>query len=159
MHSKRYKKSHKEIVYQPGDRVWVRNLSGQAGKLEPLWTGPCEVLHRVGHTGRYTVSFPDQIRDVHMERLKMYLPKVDGKKITLHYYHPIAKVPEDDNLIVEKILRHRVTHGRHQWLVRWKGYDASFDSWEPAESFVGYIQQDWLRFNQENHITIPIPSF
>ena len=152
--SVRYHRNHQTPTFKLGDRVWVRNLPNEATKLDPLWTGPCEVLARVGDSARYTVTLPDGICDVHIDRLKMYLPRVDGSKIQLHYYRPLEKVPEDDTLVVERILDHRVRSGKHQWLVKWKGYDASFNTWEPAASFVGYLQQDWLRFNREQHISI-----
>ena len=132
----------------------VRNRAVEAGKLEPLWTVPCEVLGRTGTTGRYTIAFPEGNREIHMERLKMYLPRIDGTKIKLHYYRPHVDIPEDDSWVVETILRHRIHQGKHQWLVRWRGYDATHDSWEPARTFVGYLQQDWVRFNRDNHITI-----
>ena len=154
--SARYKSSHKEFEYQPGDRVWVRNLAHDASKLDPLWTGPCEVLARAGNTGRYHIAFPEGIQDVHMERLKLYLPKPDGIKIPLHYYRPHRDLPEDDSLVLEKIVGHRIRGGRHQWRVRWKGYDESFDSWEPANSFVGYLQMDWLSYNRDHHIHVPL---
>ena len=85
-----------------GDRVWVRNLPQDASKLDPLWTGPCEILGRVGNTGRYQVAFPDKVEDVHMERLKMYLPKIDGTKIQLHYYRPHQDIPDDASIVLEK---------------------------------------------------------
>ena len=41
-----------------------------------------------------------------MERMKMYLPKIDGKKIQLHYYKPSKPLPEVDTYVVDKILNH-----------------------------------------------------
>ena len=155
-HSERYLRKHKNIVYEPGDRVWVRNLPHEGNKLDPLWTGPCEVLGRVGNTGRYQIAMTTSVQDVHSERLKMYLPMVHGERVRLHYYKPQHDVPEDDSMVVEAIIGHRVRGGKHQWRVRWKGYDESFDSWEPAASFVGYLQQDWLQYNREHHLNIPV---
>ena len=140
----------------PGDRVWVRNLPHESNKLDPLWTGPCEILSRVGQTARYQVAFPDSIQDVHADRLKMYLPTIDGDKIKLHYYRPHCDLPEDDSWIVAKILGHRLRGGKLQWRVRWRGYDESYDSWEPAASFVGYLQLDWLRYNKDHHVHVPL---
>ena len=88
----------------------------------------------------------------------MYLPTIDGNNIKLHYFRPDTPIPEDDSFVVEKILAHRVRRGQHQWKVRWKGYDPSFDTWEPASSFVGYIQMDWTQFNKDNHIDVGFSS-
>ena len=82
--SDRYHLKFKEQSFEPGDRVWVRRSQTQGRKLDPLWIDPCEVLSRHGSTGRYTISFPEGIQDVHIDRLKLYLPIIDGTKTVLH---------------------------------------------------------------------------
>ena len=151
-------KHHRVVTYEPGDRVWVRNLPHEGQKLDPLWTGPCEVLTRVGQTGRYKIAMPEGVQDVHIDRLKLYLPSIVGEKITMHYFRPQRDIPEDDALVVEKIVGHRTKAGKHQWKVRWKGYDQQHDTWEPASSFVGYIQTDWIEYNKVNHIEVPVTA-
>jgi hypothetical protein len=37
---------------------------------------------------------------------------------------------------VEKIYRHRTRGGVHEYYVKWVGYPASQNSWEPEENFV-----------------------
>ena len=106
--------------------------------------------------GKYKISFSEGVQDIHMERMKMYLPKIDRKKIELHYYKPSQPLPENDTYVVDRILKHRIKNGKHQWLVRWRGYDSFQDTWEPASSFVGYLQQDWMRWNRDNHLAFPI---
>ena len=54
--SQRYRATHTCVEYQQGDRVWVRNLPHEGNKLDPLWTGPCEVVDRIGNCGRYQVA-------------------------------------------------------------------------------------------------------
>ena len=112
----------------------------------------------VGNRGRYQVAIEDKVVDVHADRLKLYLPHVDGSKIVLHYYRPHRQVPEDDSYVVEKILAHRMRNGQRQWKVRWQGFDAEFDTWEPANSFVGHLQQDWIVYNRQHHIEVPVNS-
>ena len=41
--------------------------------------------------------------EVYTDRLKLYLPHVDGSKIVLNFYRPHREVPEDDTMLVEKI--------------------------------------------------------
>ena len=156
--SERFRKTHTCVEHEPGDRVWVRNLPHEGDKLDPLWTGPCEILDRVGLRGRYQVAIGGSVVDVHADRLKMYLPHVDGTKIVLNYYRPHHNVPEDDSLVVASILRHRIRDGQYQWYVRWKGYDDSHNTWEPASSFIGLVQQDWMRYNKQHHINIAFNS-
>ena len=40
---------------------------------------------------------------------------------------------DDEEHLVEKILRHRVRDGVPEYRVRWKGYNADDDTWEPLE--------------------------
>lgn len=119
-----FSKKFKNFVYEPGDRVWVRNEKSQStvdDKVDTLYTGPCEILKRVGTTGRYTVALPHGEKDVHMDRFKIYLPALDGTKVPFHFIRPRKDVPQDDTYVVEKILDHRIRNGKHQWLVKWKG--------------------------------------
>ena len=128
----------------------------ESDKLEPLWTGPCEVLERIGLTGRYRVAVRGDVIDIYADRLKLYLANVDGTKIILNYYRPHHEVPEDDSFVVEKIIGHRMRADQRQWRVRWQGYDPSFDSWEQAASFICLLQQDWMRYNRQHHIDVPL---
>ena len=146
----------KPFQLEVGDRVWVRNLPHEADKLDALYTGPCEVLSRTGSLGRYTIAMPKGPTDVHIERLKVYLPKPDGKAIPLSYFQPRGEIPHDDGYVVEEILGHRIRSRQHQWLVKWRGYDHSHNTWEPAQHFVGYIQKDWTDYNRRHGISIPL---
>ena len=151
-------KDHKSFAYEPGDKVWVRNSPIRTGstKLDPLWTGPCEILSRLGNSGRYKVSLPRGVEDMHMDNFKPYLTPPDGKAIPFHYFKPRPKLPETDEYVVQKILDHKVDRGIHLWKVRWKGYGPEEDSWEPASSFIGYVQQDWKLWNKSHGIIVPV---
>ena len=67
-------------------------------------------------------------------------------------------MPEDDTYNVEKILGHRMRCGQHQWKVRWKGYGPEFDTWEPASSFAGMIQKDWILYNRHHHVHVAMDT-
>ncbi|KAG5462033.1 MAG: chromo domain-like protein [Olpidium bornovanus] len=45
-----------------------------------------------------------------------------------------------DDFEVERVVGQRQRQGRTQYLVRWTGYDASEDTWEPAEHLRGARQ-------------------
>ena len=94
------------------------------------------------------------LQDVHSDRLKLYLPAVEGERLPLFYYRPQRDVPHDDSYEVDEIVAHRVRNGVRQWRVRWKGYDESHDTWEPASSFVGHPHEDWMRYNAQHHIVV-----
>jgi hypothetical protein len=151
----KFRREHPEKVFEPGDMVWLRNTDG-ANKLEPLWVGPCEILKRYGNTGRYQVATMDGPEDLHMDSFKMYTAPPSGKAIPCWFYRPAPKLPEGDSFVIDKILKHRHRNGKHEWLVRWKGYGPEDDTWEPTSSFIGDIQQDWTEWNKTRGIKISI---
>lgn len=52
---------------------------------------------------------------------------------------------------VEKLLDHKSQRGKQMFLVRWKGYDSSHDSWEKRENLrCDRILQNYLKKNQLN---------
>ena len=150
--AKRFQREHQVPDFQVGYLVWVKNLPHAGTKLDPLWTGPCQILDKKGNSGRYSVTLPSGKTDVHVERLKLYLPRLDGKKTELLYFQPLLEIPEDDAFVVDRIVRHRRVDGRLEWLVKWQGYDSSFNSWEPAESFLGSVPEKWLRYNRSHKL-------
>jgi hypothetical protein len=94
--------------------------------------------------------------DVHIEDMKPYLLARDGTAVTCLYFQPKGKLPESDTYVVDQILGHKVHHGKHMWKVRWKGYGSEADTWEPATSFVGFVQQDLRRWNKDNGIDLSL---
>ena len=140
--------------YAVGDRVWIRCSKDRMGnrKLDPLWVGPCEVLDHTVGTGRYKVEMPKGPEDVHMEDMKPYLPSVDGTAIPCLYYKPRSALPTSDLYVVDRILDHKIKNGKHLWKVRWRGYGSEGDTWEPASSFVGFVHQDWRRWNKDHNV-------
>lgn len=47
----------------------------------------------------------------------------------------VAYQPAVDELyVVDKILKQRTRRGKKEYLIRWRNYPPSFDSWEPAEN-------------------------
>ena len=110
----------------------------------------------MGDSGRYKVVLPSGVEDMHMDNFKPYLSPPDGKAIPCHYFQPRPKLPETDDYVVQKILDHKVDRGIHYWKVRWKGYGPEEDSWEPARSFMGYIQEDWKVWNKQHKISVPL---
>ena len=151
-------RDHQSPIFEPGDKVCVRNSPNKTNstKLDPIWTGPCEIIDRVGDSGRYKVSLPSGVEDMHMDNFKPYLVAPEGKAIPCHYFKPRPKLPESDEYVVEEILDHKIDRGKHFWKVRWKGYGPEEDSWEPASSFLGHVQEDWRKWNSAHGLNLPI---
>ena len=128
-----------------------------SAKLQPRFFGPFKVLKRIGPVA-YRLELPRSCHfhpTVHVSRLKRYISSdpnirpvpvlpdpviIEGEK----YYH------------VEQILDHR-TRGRSpntriEYLVKWKGYDDSNNTWEPAQN----LTQDLIeQYNSSRVVEIP----
>jgi hypothetical protein len=51
---------------------------------------------------------------------------------------PVFSTDEGEEYEVATILKHRLTRGKKlEFLIRWKGFDISDDSWEPEANLEG----------------------
>ena len=62
----------------------------------------------------------------HVSLLRRYQPGGDGVEPP-----PPVTIDEEDEYEVEALVAHRVRRGTREHLVRWRGYDASEDTWLP----------------------------
>ena len=60
------------------------------------------------------------------------------------------KIKSEDEYEVEKILNYKQVSGRPYYLMKWKGYDTSENTWEPIVNLKGCHQamQDYQQTNQ-----------
>ena len=103
----------------------------RSSKAEPKYVGPYTVVAEE-KGGTYRLLDSDQ--------------QLLGRKVPSSQMKIIAsKDDEEEVFIVEKILKHRGPEGAREYLVKWQGYPASTNTWEPARSFVdmGMITQYW----------------
>ena len=73
-------KKHLSLQFKEGDRVWVRNTTDQLGphpKLDRIWQGPAEILHKVS-TNRYLANLNGKQVILPVGRLKPYILRRDG---------------------------------------------------------------------------------
>ena len=127
-----------------GERVLVfgemfTTESGRSKKLDARWRGPFSVIGYDEFTQNYTVKMDSRLyrRDTavfHCSVVKPYKENDDlrfpGRANTKPA--PIL-VNEEPEWEVEAILDYRVRYGRGQFLIKWKDYPASENSWESIE--------------------------
>ena len=103
------------------------------------------------HQGRYLISHPHTGEaDVYIDRLRPYIPPLEGDSIPLHYHAP-AHIPSerDDRWVIKKILGHKKSGNQLMWKVLWEAGDVT---WEKASQFMHGIQSDWAAYNKKNNI-------
>jgi hypothetical protein len=133
-----YDQGRRHADFKVGAKVLLRttNLKFKAEvarKLMPKWVGPFKVLERVGELA-YRLELPSTLRVhnvFHVELLKGFL---DSDR---HQPPPLpVEVDGEIEYEVEAVTHHRyVRRGKRppasEYLVKWAGYGAEFNSWEP----------------------------
>ena len=106
-----------------GTKVYVA-VKGIKGKLYPKYRGPFKVIE-VTKLGNYILEniLKERMADTYpLQRLKV-----------------VPDDKDDDNLgeffSIEKVLRHRTKGKGNEYLVKWKDFPTSENTWEPPENF------------------------
>ena len=114
----------KRIVksFSKGDSVMRLNLQ-RGGKSDAIWVGPYNIVATHG-AGSYSLcdatgaNFPSKVAQKHLKRVL-----VD------------SSADADDHFEVDRILSHRGIGAKREYLVSWKGYPDSENSWVLVTDF------------------------
>ena len=120
-------------TYQPGDYIlWnpkENKNSFRSSKLSPTLLGPYTVTQQAGNN---ISCYHNQLNTQHTFHSDRVTPFIGSTTIAYK-----MSMLDKDEYIVEKILSHRGNWNRLksiELLVRWQGYTAESDSWEPWSS-------------------------
>ncbi|HUJ80479.1 MAG TPA: hypothetical protein VLW83_01275, partial [Candidatus Acidoferrales bacterium] len=162
LQAKYYNAKHKPVVLEPGDLVWLNssNISTTrpSKKLDWKRLGPFKVVKRIGLQA-YKLDLPVSMRHIHDTFHISLLDPVKSTAIPPHGLPaapPAAYVKDDHEYFeVEDVLDSRRIRNRLEYLIKWKGYPDSDNSWEPSShiSARGLVKEFHRR-----HPTKPAPS-
>jgi len=116
-------------IFQKGDLVLVKN-SNSKNKFDHQWIGPFEIKEEIStHLFELETEDGKTLRR-HTDLMKKYHRSDEGSTTEK------KKSKREKEYEVEMIKDSKINEeGERVYLVHWKGYDATDDSWEPISSF------------------------
>ena len=160
----RYDDNHSPAEYNVGDTVYLRLGKGyhrpgeKNNKWTPLREGPFRIVKKINELA-YMLDFPAHWR-VHpvVSILQLYRPAqgADPFKREPPVPEPIAVdgSEERDHWIIDHLVEREVTWKDNEYhihyRVRWEGFKADEDTWEPRESLMPHAG-DVVREYEEEH--------
>lgn len=89
-------------------------------------------VFRKGYVGSWTEEIFEVVKRFPTAPVTYAVADSSGERIKGRFYsHKLQKVdqPSDDYCVVEKILKTRKQGGKTEYLVKWRGYPDSANSW------------------------------
>ena len=142
------------IIYKPGDMVWLSasNIPSDrpSKKLDHRYLGPYQIIEKVGKSA-YKLQTPGRSTRHATFNESLLKPHIPGE-----FPEQIKEPPPPPELRsgseeweVESIKDSRFYRNQLQYLVHWRGYDVSEDSWEPAVN-LEHAQEVVQEYHQAN---------
>ena len=131
-----------------GDKVYLlrRNIrtTRPSDKLDHVKIGPFKIAKKISPVN-YKLELPTGMWIHPIFHVSLLEKALANAKLQTK----IELETNDDEYQVENILGHRLVDGRKQYLVKWKGYDNSDNTWEPVDN----LMNCWTlvkRYHQQN---------
>ena len=132
-----YDAKHQRIEFEPGDMVWLNasniSTSRPSKKLDWKRLGPYKVLKRIGLQA-YKLALPPTMRHLHDTFHVSLLDSVKATTLPPRMPPPPPALYVKDNqeyFEIENILDSKRIGRRLHYLIKWKGFLDSENSWEP----------------------------
>ena len=148
-------KHRRELTFRIGDQVRLSTTNLQlpstmSKKLAAKYLGPFTVEKVISHVA-YKLKLPQSLKIHPVFHVSLLQPWHKDPEFPTHVdatvYHPPPVVPDDEQYLVEALLDKRISRGRTEYLVRWKGYGPEDDMWRPASD----IEQSLIDAYEASH--------
>jgi hypothetical protein len=133
-----YDRTHRPVQFKVGDMVFLsaKNIKvlRPSKKLSAQRLGPYRIEKLVGEVAA-RLALPKSMKIYPVFHFSLLEPKKTSDIPNRTNSPPPPEVIEgEEEYEVQEILDSRIFRGKLQYLVRWKGYDESEDTWEPPEN-------------------------
>ena len=122
------------LPFKLGEKVWLEGknlkIGYQSRKLAPKREGPFEIT-KVNGPLTYSLKLPKTWKihnNFHASLLTRYKTGIEGKQATPP---PPDIIDEEEQWEVEAIISHRQTRSGVRYLIKWKDWPNSENTWEP----------------------------
>ena len=119
----RFASTHTLTSFPVGSFVMAKDET-RVGKLSPYYEGPFKVARR-NRGGAYLLLDHDGV----------LLGRNYAPAQLVAVPSPTKEVPLDNVHVVEHILNHKKCGHGYKYLVKWKGFDPTHNTWEPSSNF------------------------
>ncbi|TFY69249.1 hypothetical protein EVJ58_g531 [Rhodofomes roseus] len=128
-------------AFKKDQQVWLNtqhlHLPYAARKLAPKKEGPFKITEVMGRA-MYRLQLPPQWQIHPVFHAGLLSPYNETEEHGPTYTEPPPdKVDGENSWEFEAILGHKGMASQHRYLIKWKGYPPSENSWEPKDVFLG----------------------
>ncbi|KXN85390.1 Histone-lysine N-methyltransferase SUV39H1 [Leucoagaricus sp. SymC.cos] len=125
-------------TYQVGDTVWLNNkhlkLNVPNRKLYQKRDGPFKITHKISPVN-YRLQLPPQWKIHDVFHSSLLIPHKETPLYGPQFTRPPPELDQnEDTYEVEAILNHKERRRTMYYLIKWKGYPQSENTWEPEEN-------------------------
>jgi hypothetical protein len=136
---KRFYDAHRTpMEFAVGDSVWLdaRDITTTrpTKKFDDKWFGPYKVTEKISRNA-YRLALPTSLRVhpvFHVSRLRRFEPDTIEGRPRSTQPPPVTLDDGTEEYEVEKVIASRWFRRKLQYLVKWKGWSVSHNTWEPA---------------------------
>jgi hypothetical protein len=126
--------------FKQGEKVWLEakhlRIPYQSKKLAPKREGPFAIKRVLGPI-TYELLLPKQWKTHPVFHASLLTPYKETETHGPNHLEPPPDLIDDvEEYEVEALLAHRKLGSRYQYLVKWKGYDSSYNTWEPERNLL-----------------------
>ena len=122
--------------YKPGDQVWLEathlKLPHQGSKLNPKHYGPFKILKEISPVA-FKLELPISWTIHPVFHMSILTPYIETHAHGPNYSCPPPDLINDEEQYEVEQIRNHQFHRTLQYLIKWRGYPESDNTWEPAD--------------------------